>query len=579
MRRPAFPDLIRSVPILFFCLTLQATTAAANPGSVPLHGVRAGHVPLAWMSPEEARTFPRYDTLEPAVGFWIRVFAEFSEEQSVIHWADRPEVIVEVLDFSREANRMSGRAFARHRIKAEQEARDRNQKLLREIHAARNKPDTLSLHARQVYDRFAKVSGDRKFLAAADNLRAQRGLRERTQQALEISGHYLPEMERIFAGYGLPRLLTRLPVLESSFNVNAYSKVGAAGLWQFIPSSARIYMRYDEIADQRRDPWTSTDAAARHLRDDIKLLGSWPLALTAYNHGRAGIARGLRETGGRTIEDLVQNYKGRRFGFASRNFYAEFLAVLEIEHHRDLYFGKLKPRKPIRFATVKTDHYMEYSTLQRLSGASAATFRKLNPAFSAEVQQDKILVPPKFQIRVPPGKADHFNSGYAKLAASEKFTRQRDYYITHRVRPGESIGRIAKHYRVSESAIVSANGLRNKHHIRIGQRLKVPPRGGKVEETTTVARVHTTLTPAGTDTRQAAPSSPGYRLHRVQPGQTLWNLARRYGTTVTELRRMNNLRESAVLPVGMRLKVPGAVTEVATQNCETKPAAQPVTCS
>ncbi len=573
MHAPALPVPNRHPRLLLVCLLLQCSATLANPGTVPLHGVRSDHQPLAWMSAEEARAFPRYDSLEPAVRFWIRVFAEFSEDQSVIHWAERPEVILEVLDFSRDVNRMSSQAFYRHRGREEQEARDRNERLLREIHAARHKPDSLSPHARQVYDRFSHISDDRKFLAAADKLRSQRGLRERTQQALEIAGHYLPEMERIFDGYGLPRLLTRLPILESSFNVNAYSKVGAAGLWQFIPSSARIYMRYDEIADQRRDPWTSTDAAARHLVDDMKLLKSWPLALTAYNHGRAGIARGLRETGGRTIEDLVWNYRTNRFGFASRNFYAEFLAVIEIDHHRDLYFGKVKPRKPITFATVKTNHYMEYSTLRRLSGAGETTFRKLNPAFSREVQQDKILVPPQYVIRVPAGKAAHFNAGYAQLAAAEKFDRQRDYFIAHRVRSGETIGRIAQHYRVSERAIVDANGLRDKHRIRIGQSLKIPPRGGS--SATTLARVETVLPAPAAKT--AAPAAAAYRLHRVQAGQTLWNLARRYGTTVNELRRLNNLNSSAVLPVGMRLKVPGATTEVATQDCKADPAPA-VTC-
>ncbi len=551
--------------LLLLTSLLLGGTVSASP--LPLH---PGHTPLAWMSEQEAQTFPRYDALEPAVGFWIRVFSEFSEDQSVVHSAIHPEVVLEILDFSTMKRGMKADTLARQRRKAEHEAKQRGEALLRKIHAKRHKPASLTADERRIFERFAHIKDDQRFVQSAGQLRTQRGLRERTRHALEVAGHYLPDMERVFAQHGLPRLLTRLPVLESSFNVDAYSKVGAAGLWQFMPASARMYMRYDEIVDQRRDPWTSTDGAARHLLDDHKMLGSWPLALTAYNHGRGGIARGLKKTGGRTIVDLVNSYESRSFGFASRNFYAEFLAVLEIDHHRDLYFGPIAPRKIIAFDTVRTGDYVEYRTLQKLSGADAAQFRQLNPAFSSEVVGNKILVPPDFTIRVPPGKAARFTAAYAKLDGKHKHASQRHYFVTHRVRKGETIGRIARHYGVTQRDIISANALRNPHRIRIGQRLKVPPRGQAAKPKS--GRVTTALKPNTADVMSAPSTAAVHRIHRVRQGQTLWQLARLYQTTVTEIREINNLRDSSILRTGMRLKIPPKVSNgasLANQPCET----------
>src|SRR5687767_10658735 len=111
----------------------------------------------------------------------------------------------------------------------------------------------------------------------------------------------MPKMEAVFRDMGLPVELTRLPFIESSFNVKAYSHVGAAGIWQVMPSSARLYMRLNDTVDDRRDPWFSTEAAARHLADDYRLLKSWPLAITAYNFGRNGMARAAATVGSRDI--------------------------------------------------------------------------------------------------------------------------------------------------------------------------------------------------------------------------------------------------------------------------------------
>ncbi len=534
-QRTAFLFLVAQVSLA------QATGNASSIEWTPNGDSGQAMRPAPELSRPVYSDFPRYPELEPAVQFWVRVFGVYSENQSLIHSSVYPQKILTVLDFSSAAKRMDKRALARHRSKSERAAREKYNELFRRLHLNRNKPESLSGEELRIYKLFADIPDPRRFSKAQGTVRSQRGLHERTRKALEVSGKYLPEMTRTFASHGLPTLLTRLPLVESSFNVEAYSKAGAAGLWQFIPSSARSYMRLNEIVDDRRDPWTSTDAAARHLKDDYALLQDWPLAITAYNHGRAGVARGLRKVNGKTLPDLVARYKSRRFGFASRNFYAEFLAALEVERNREVYFGPIKERDPLQYEIVRTKDYLKFSTLRMLAGAPDPLFRKLNPAYSREVVLGKLYVPPGHVIRVPKGDAARFQANYAKLDAKEKHSSQRHYYVRHRVRHGETVSRIARRYGVSARSITSANQLRSAHRIRVGQTLKIPPRGRPGRHVTQVAK---------------APQKDGYHIHRVRRGQNLWTIARLYGASLQEVLKANGLRKSSVIHPGMRIRVP-----------------------
>ncbi|MGH8518318.1 MAG: LysM peptidoglycan-binding domain-containing protein, partial [Panacagrimonas sp.] len=416
---------------------------------------------------------------------------------------------------------------------------------------------------RRIYDLYARQQDDDRFNAAASALRAQRGLRERTQQALEISGKYLPSMEGVFKSYALPLRLTRLPLVESSFNVEAYSKVGAAGLWQFIPASARIYMRLNDVVDDRRDPWTSTDAAARHLRDDYDSLGSWPLALTAYNHGRGGIARGLVATGGSELPDLIRGYNAKSFGFASRNFYAEFLAASDVERNWREHFGEIQRKTPLEFDVVETQHYVPYETLRRLCDADDEMFRKLNPAYRPEVIEGKLYVPPGHLIRVPAGSAKSFTVAYAQLGNHERFDQQRVNHLLHKVRRGDTLGGVAKRYGVTQASIRAYNRIGKRGTLRAGQVLKIVPRTERRPGPVTVAVGESKpgLTAAekrASDRTTIKKKSPraGYRTHRVRSGQTLSSIAHTYKVSIRDLRQANDLGASSAIRVGEKLKVP-----------------------
>lgn len=472
--------------------------------------------------------FPRYPSLEPAVAFWTDVFGRYAVHDSIIHPAAFPQVVLEVLHFSEGVPVQVRRA-------REEAAKKRLRESLLRLSRFDGAPDALKPSDRALYDRFNGISSADRFRIAADSLRAQRGIKERTRAALTTAGQYLPAMETTFSRYSLPLKLTRLPLLESSFDVSAYSKVGAAGLWQFMPASARIYMRLDEVVDDRRDPWTSTDGAARHLRDDYALLGNWPLALTAYNHGRNGIARGLERVGGSTLIDLIERYDNRRFGFASKNFYAEFLAVTDIERNREQFFPGLEVATPVRFDEVQVDAFVPFSALATASGTDEATLRRLNPAYSEAVYRGKLWVPNGHRIRIPSGQSERFHARYVSLPAAHRADRQREYYRHHRIRKGEALGTIARRYGVDLRTLQSVNGIADASRIRAGQTLKIPPR----------------------DSVSASLRKVQLRVHTVRSGQTLSAIARRYDVSVRELARHNRLDDKHLIRPGQRLKIPG----------------------
>ncbi len=154
---------------------------------------------------------------------------------------------------------------------------------------------------------------------ASQNIRWQLGQSDRFKEGLVRSGAYRKYIEDIARAKGVPVALAALPHVESSFHPGALSSVAATGMWQFMRESAKPYMRVDALVDERLDPYKASDAALEVLKDNYEMLGTWPLALTAYNHGANGVARAVRDTGTRDIGVIISDYKGPRFGFASRN--------------------------------------------------------------------------------------------------------------------------------------------------------------------------------------------------------------------------------------------------------------------
>ena len=424
----------------------------------------------------ESSPFPVPRGLKTQVKFWKDIFATYSTREVVIHDTEHLNRVYEVIDFRPLAD--SGlsdaeiTAFAKTKVEREKE---RVRAILVRLHQLGPDPAELTDEERKIWALFHNVKEPSAFLAAAaeDRIRAQPGLRDRFAAGVEVSRRYLPAMEAIFRREGLPEELTRLPLVESCFNVHAYSKVGAAGIWQFMPGTGRLYMQVDAAVDERRDPITSTEAAAQHLKSNYEVLGTWPLAITAYNHGRAGMARAVSQVGTTDIVEIIRRYHGPSFKFAGRNFYAEFLAALEVERHFSEYFGELSAPPGLRADTVRVPDYVSFQTLARLTNTDPDTLAELNPALSGEVIAGKLYVPRGYRARVPEGAADVFEVRYASLPAQQRFHGQRTVSVKHRVKRGQTLATIAKQYGVTVAALQRRNNLR-KGHVRVGQSLVIP---------------------------------------------------------------------------------------------------------
>jgi len=425
----------------------------------------------------EGSPFPVLPGLKTQVEFWKKIFGFYSTRQVVIHDALHLNRIYTVLDFRPLADSGASDAELEATMKSKVESeKERVRAILTRLHQLGPNSTVLTEEERTIRALFADVKEPSKFLAAAaeDRLRSQRGLRERFAAGVEVSRRYLPEMERVFRGAGVPTELTRLPLVESCFNVRAYSKVGAAGIWQFMPGTGRLYMSVGDAVDERRDPITSTAAAAEHLKANYQVLGSWPLAITAYNHGRAGMVRAVSTVGSNDLVHIVKHYHGPAFKFASRNFYAEFLAALDVERHFEDYFGELNPHQPLRAETVTVPHYVSLKALAQATGVEVDTLADFNPALTHEVVGGKLFVPRGYRLRVPVGATTRFSARYASLSADLKHSQQRSFAVTHKVQRGQTLASIAKRYRTTVAAIQRRNRLHRVSRLRTGQSLVIP---------------------------------------------------------------------------------------------------------
>ena len=176
---------------------------------------------------------------------------------------------------------------------------------------------SLTSEERRVQDLWEGRPGSSSLRAAADRVRVQQGLSDRFLEGYVRSGRWQDHIRDSLRESGVPEMLAALPHVESSYNPEARSYVGAAGLWQFTAGTGRRFMRIDGAVDERRDPYRSSEAAARLLRANYGELNSWPLAITGYNHGTGGMRRAMRAVGTDNIETVVRNYDGPAFGFAS----------------------------------------------------------------------------------------------------------------------------------------------------------------------------------------------------------------------------------------------------------------------
>jgi membrane-bound lytic murein transglycosylase D len=262
----------------------------------------------------------------------------------------------------------------------------------------------------RVHQLFDTVTEDDKFnKAAARKMRAQSGQYEKFLQALQRSGMYQEHFMRIFQKHGLPIELIWLPFVESYFSYNAYSSAQAAGVWQFIPSTARMYgLHMSSAADERYDPFKAAEAAARLLKENYELLGTWPLAITAYNHGTGGMLRAVRQLDTTDFGKIALNYRSNSFGFYSRNYYAEFVAVVQLMRENRENFQALDSLPAVAYEEVRLEQRMYVNDITTRLSISTEQLAELNRDLKRTALQSKTPIPKQFRLKLPQGKKQEF---------------------------------------------------------------------------------------------------------------------------------------------------------------------------
>jgi membrane-bound lytic murein transglycosylase D len=410
----------------------------------------------------EAIPFPA--ELRKDVDFWIRVYSEITTSEGFLHDADDLSIVYRKLEFAPDID-------PRQRREAVDEERKKIESMLLRLASGAS---NLGSEEKRIREAFGKDANPARLRQAAQNVRFQLGQADRFREGLVRSGIWEGHIARTFAKLGLPPELAALPHVESSFDPSAYSKVGAAGMWQFMPGTGRLYLRIDDAVDERMDPFRATEAAAQLLQFNYNLLGSWPLALTAYNHGAAGMRRARDTMGTTDIVTIVRGYKSRSFGFASRNFYVSFLAALTIDRDPEKYFPGVTKRPEMKFAEVEMPSYMAIDAVQKALDVERAVLAELNPGLLRAVWEGHQYVPKGYRLRLPPEKGNLTAQELAqRVDPSQQFLGQPRPRI-YVVRSGDTLTGVAARHKVGLGQLAALNGLSDKARLKVGQRLRLP---------------------------------------------------------------------------------------------------------
>ncbi len=339
--------------------------------------------------------------LQDRVGFWFDIYSRYDSNKRVIHHALYPWIIYKVVDVEPIVNA----SYPRVRWMRNEVA---NELVKKETAIVRKALETLSKKSLQqlksgkinadeimVRDALLQLGGDLRRTAkrARAEVRVQTGQRDFMAEGIQMAPRYMTTMEEIFRSHKLPIELTRLPLVESSFNKHAQSKVGAMGVWQFMESSGKKQkLVVNEIVDERKSVFKSTHAAANQLKENHLILHrSWALAVTAWNHGPGGVRKAYRAAGTKDLSRIIELYHSKRFSFASENFYAEFLAALYTERYSDKIFPGLPKHAHLDVHELRLTRKMDVKDILRVSAISLDEFVGINPDLAKLVKMKRPL--------------------------------------------------------------------------------------------------------------------------------------------------------------------------------------------
>ncbi len=349
------------------------------------------------------------------------------------------------------------------------------------------------------------------------------------QRSGKYHAYIVAELEK----NGLPQELAWLPLIESGFKAKALSKARALGLWQFIPSTGyKFGLNRDTYIDERLDFEKATAAAIAYLKELHQIFGDWATVLAAYNCGEGRVLRVIRSQNVNYLDDFWDLYQ--RLPRETARYVPRFLATLHILKDPARYGINLPhPDAPLSFETATVNRQVSLKQIAIRLGVSESDLKDLNPELRYNV-----LPAAQYRLRIPPGTSGQLLAAITDIPIAAP---PGPAYALHRVRRGESLSTIARRYRTTVGKIMQANNLRKSNYIVAGNTLKIPSRGG--------------VTPRSTAC--PPPSAHAPERHVVRRGDSLWILAKRYGTTTEHIKALNNLT-STRLHIGQVLRIAGS---------------------
>lgn len=370
-----------------------------------------------------SKTFQVPKGIKTPVQFWTDIYSVYDRNQVLLHDTKYLGIVYQTVDLSDLAP--LGDPFAPFPKEVQEARRDRVHTAMEAVRASLLRlaedpgRNDITRFERTVLKMFSDVPGDAgKFKEASVNgrLRSQTGLKDRFAAGITASGRYMTHIENIFREEHVPWEITRLAMVESMFDLRAFSKVGASGIWQFMPGTARAMgLSLNDLIDERNDPIAATRAAARLLQKNFHFLGSWPLAINAYNAGPGRLRQAVKQLGTTSIVTIIHEFSHPGYQFASRNFYPEFLAALHVFHDRRKIFGELPLADPLRYKAIVTTTAVSLPELGNYTGIDYGVLWELNPGYTKAVYDGTRPLPAGYILKVPQGQGPRFLSAMTKL--------------------------------------------------------------------------------------------------------------------------------------------------------------------
>lgn len=496
-------------------------------------------------------SFPCPPEIQRRVDFWIKVFRTWDTDQLVFHDRSHPARVYSVITSEHSCNRSrSARSVEKERKRVKQ--------ILLSIAKKLSWAEPGWTKEEELFLALFPEKNPAQVSRAAERIRCQQGNRDRFGQALRRFGRYKHHILDSLEEAGLSEEFVYLPFVESAYNPEAYSRAGAAGLWQIMPRTARVLgLQLNATLDERFDPKAATRGAIKYLRDSTDRLGKIakskspsvtnadinPFVITSYNYGVAGMARAIRSVGVDYIK-VLNEYRSRSFRTAVRNFYASFLAARYVAKNADKYFKGVSEDQEQIYSPIVLKHPTSVERIVKVFGANEKTLKRINPALTRNVWNGWRLMPQGYALNLP-YRSEGWD-GQVSVLNSLPIERPQLSGKQYVVQRGDTACEIAKIFQVRCRDLIELNALGRRALIRVGQKLDIPG------------------LPKPTKTQRVASVQDGRYL--VQRGDTACEIARSFGVNCRALIKQNRLGKKAVIHIGQSLIIPGLQKQVASAS-------------